>query len=88
MISEDDQFHHLEERIGPRKRGRPQHLPRGHTWTAVFNFIFSFKQVLLLYIYNLPKFPYAVHFPSLINAESADTRTMAVFLSIPESDLL
>ena len=26
MISEDDQFHHLEERIGPRKRGRPQHL--------------------------------------------------------------
>ena len=27
MISEDDQFHHLEEKIGPRKQGRPQHLP-------------------------------------------------------------
>ena len=48
MISEDDQFHHLEERIGPRKRGRPQHLPRGHTWTAVCNFFSAFKQV---YIY-------------------------------------
>ena len=45
MISEDDQLHHLEEKIGPRKRGKPQHLPRGHTWTAVFNFISSFKQV-------------------------------------------
>ena len=40
------------------------------------------------YIYNLLKFPYAVHFPSLINAESADTRTMTVSLSIPEFDLL
>ena len=49
MISEDDQFHHLE-RIGPRKRGRPQHLPRGHTWTAVFNFFSSFK-VKQVYIY-------------------------------------
>ena len=83
MISEDDQFHHLEERTGPRKWGRPQHLPRGHTWTAVFNFFSSFKQV---YIYL--KFSYAVHFPSLINAESAYTRTMAVSLSIPEFDLL
>ena len=27
MISEDDQFHHLEEKIGPRKGGRPQYLP-------------------------------------------------------------
>ena len=86
MISEDDQFHHLEERIGPRKWGRPQHLPWGHTWTAVFNFFpHSNKST---YIYNLPKFPYAVHFPSLINAESADTRTMAVSLSIAEFDLL
>ena len=40
------------------------------------------------YIYNLHKFPYAQHFPFLINAESADTRTMAVSLSIPEFDLL
>ena len=40
------------------------------------------------YFYKLAKFPYAVHFPSLINAESADTRTMAVSLSIPEFDLL
>ena len=87
MISEDDQFYHLEERIGPRKRGRPQHLPRCHTWTAVFNFISSFKQVYI-YISNLPKFPYAVHFPFLINAESADTRTMAVSLSSPELDWL
>ena len=87
MISEDDQLHHLEEKIGPRKRGKPQHLPRGHTLTAVFNFISSFKQVYM-YILNLPKFTYAVHFPSLINSESADTRTMAVFLSIPEFDLL
>ena len=35
------------------------------------NFISSFKQVYI-YISNLPKFPYVVHFPSLINAESAD----------------
>ena len=56
MISEDDQFHHLEERIGPRKRGRPQHLPRGHTWTAVFNFISSFKQVYIVQIMIYLKF--------------------------------
>ena len=49
MISEDDQFHHLE-RIGPRKRGRSQRLPRGHTWTAVFNFFSSFN-IKQVYIY-------------------------------------
>ena len=48
MISEDDQFHHPEERTGPRKRGRPPHLPWGYTWTAVFNFFSSFKQVYIL----------------------------------------
>ena len=46
MISEDDQFHHLEERIGPRKWGRPQHLPQGHTWTAVFKFLFLIQTSL------------------------------------------
>ena len=33
-------------------------------------------------------FAYAVHFHSLINAEAADTRTMAVSRSIPKFDLL
>ena len=55
MIPEDDQFHHLEERIGPRKQGGPQHLPRGHTRTAVFNFFSSFKQVYM-YLKNFLNF--------------------------------
>ena len=83
MISDDDQFHHLEERIGPRKQGRPQHLPRGLQFFT--SFPHSNKST---YNSNLPKFLYSVHFSSMINAESVDTRTMAVSLSIPEFDLL
>ena len=85
MISEDDQFHHLE-RIGPRKRGSPNIY---HEATLGLQFLTSFPHSKKsTYISNWPKFPYAVHFPSQINAESADTRTMAVSLSIPEFDLL
>ena len=84
MISEDNQFHHLEDRIGHRKRGNIYHEA-----TLGLQFLTSFPHSnKSIYISNLPKFPYAVHFPSLINAESADTRTMAVSLSIPEFDLL
>ena len=53
-----------------------------HEATLGLQFLTSFPHS------NKSKFPYAVHFPSLINAESADTRTMAVSLSIPEFDLL
>ena len=63
MISEDDQFHHVKERIGPRKRGRPQHLPsvtvnnhllpqlnlleRRGHTWTAVNFFSSFKQVYI-----------------------------------------
>ena len=60
-----------------------------HKATLGLQFLTSFSHSnKFTYIKNLPKFPYAVHFPSLINAESADTRTMAVSLPIPEFDLL
>ena len=60
-----------------------------HEATLGLQFLTSFPHSnKSTYIYNLPKFPHAVHFPSLINAESADTRTMAVSLSIAEFDLL
>ena len=63
-----------------------------HEATLGLQFLTSFphsnKSIDTYISKNLPKFLYAVHFPSLFNAESADTRTMAVSLSIPEFDLL
>ena len=51
-----------------------------HQSSAVFNFFSSFRLVYIstiyIYISNFPNFPCAVHFPSLINAESADYGTI------------
>ena len=48
MISEDDQFHHLEERIGPRESEAGLNIYHEATLgLQFFNFFSSFKQVCI-----------------------------------------